>query len=169
MLDFPEMNGQTRLPKPEQHSPLPMFLAWWPRSLQRLDTLATLFGDKIFLTILSPARFLRFPRWNWPFPVSSALNCPDFAATVTAQLLLSSYLCRIKRKENSSYSGFIKRTPSAGSNTPPSWLSCIWASPARHLRHYFFHFDLWSRHWGVVRLLSLRGVPLRPHPTDGIR
>jgi len=32
------------------------------------------------------------------------------------------------------------RTPAAGSDSPPPWLSCIRASPARHLRHYFFHF-----------------------------
>jgi len=29
-------------------------------------------------------RFLQFPRRNWPFPVLSAVNCLDFAATVTA-------------------------------------------------------------------------------------
>jgi len=39
---------------------------------------------EIFFTTPSPARFLRFPRRNWPFPVSSAVNCLDFAATVTA-------------------------------------------------------------------------------------
>jgi len=72
------------LAKTEQHSPLPMFPAHWPRSLQRLDTLANLFRDEIFLTTPSPDRSLRFPRRNWPFPVSSAVNCPDFAATVTA-------------------------------------------------------------------------------------
>jgi len=33
---------------------------------------------------LSYARFLRFPQRNWPFPVSPAVNCPDFAATVIA-------------------------------------------------------------------------------------
>jgi len=47
---------------------------------------AILFGDEIFLTILSSARFLRFPQKNWSlaFPISLAVNCPDFAATVTA-------------------------------------------------------------------------------------
>jgi len=29
---------------------------------------------------------------------------------------------------------------------------------------YFFIFDLWSRPWGVARLL---GVP-RPHPSEGV-
>jgi len=67
-----------------------MFLAHWHRPLQRLDTLATLRGDEIFHTTPSFLRFyqeelaLRFPQRNWPFHVSSAVNCPDFAATVTA-------------------------------------------------------------------------------------
>jgi len=47
---LPEMNGQIRLPKPDQRSPLPTFPAHWHRPLQRLDTLATLCRDKIFLT-----------------------------------------------------------------------------------------------------------------------
>ena len=28
--------------------------------------------------------------------------------------------------------------------------------------------DLWSRPWGVARLLGLRGVPPRPHPSEGV-
>ena len=28
--------------------------------------------------------------------------------------------------------------------------------------------DLWSRPWGVARLLGLRGVPLRSHPSEGV-
>jgi len=81
MLDFPEMNGQTRLPKPEQHSPLPMFSA--PRSdYCRLDTLATLCGDELFLT--TPTIFLRFPWKNWPFLVLFTVNCFDLAAMVIA-------------------------------------------------------------------------------------
>jgi len=45
---------------------------------------------------------------------------------------------------------FIQRlwTPSAGSNSPPPWLSRIRASPARNLRHYFFHF------WPLVQTLG---------------
>jgi len=81
MLDFPEMNGQTcqnRSNTPLTYVPCPMAL-----TIAKLDTLATLCGDEIFLTTLSHARFLRFPRRNWPFSVSSAVNCPDLAATVT--------------------------------------------------------------------------------------
>jgi len=40
------------------------------------------------------------------------------------------------------------RTPSAGSNSPPPWLSGIRTSPARHLRHHFFHF------WPLVQTLG---------------
>jgi len=29
-------------------------------------------------------------------------------------------------------------------------------------------FDLWSRPWDVVRLLSLQGIPPRPHPSEGV-
>jgi len=61
-----------------------MFPARWPRSLLRLGTLATPLGDKVFLTTPSSARFLQFLRRNWLFPISSAVNCPNFAATVTA-------------------------------------------------------------------------------------
>jgi len=61
-----------------------MFPAPLLRLLLRLNTLATLCGDELFLTTPSPARFRRFPRKNWPFPVLSAVNCLDFAATVTA-------------------------------------------------------------------------------------
>jgi len=35
-----------------------------------------------------------------------------------------------------------RQTLSAGSNSPPSGLSHIWASPVRYLWHHFFH--LWS-------------------------
>jgi len=63
------------------------------------------------------------------------------------------------------------RTPSAGSDSPPPWLS---RSPASEpLRRAIFGttssiFDLCSRPWGVARLLDLRGVPPRPHPLEGV-
>jgi len=164
MLDFPDMNGQTRLPKPEQHFPLPMFPAPWLRLLQRLDTLATLCGDGLFLTTPSPARFPRFPRRNG---LLRLIRCVLSLLRCHGHSLLSSYLCRIKRKENSSCS------------------AC--GHPLQDLTHLFldrpaskplrratfgttsFIFDLWSRPWGVARLLGSRGVPPRPHPSKGVR
>jgi len=71
------------LAKTGETLPVTHVLYPWLRPLQSLDTLATLCGDEFFLTTPSPARFLRFSRRNWPFPVLSAVNCPDFAPTVT--------------------------------------------------------------------------------------
>jgi len=86
-LSMSKAVGHDNIPcllRPKQHSPLPMFPASWLRLLQRSDTLATLCEDELYLTTPSPARFLLFPRRNWPFPVLSVVNCLDFAATVTA-------------------------------------------------------------------------------------
>jgi len=55
---------------------LPFTHVPWPRPLLRLSTRYS-FWRRI-LTTPSPARFLLFPRSNWFFPVSSAVNCPDF-------------------------------------------------------------------------------------------
>jgi len=134
-----------------------MFAAHWPQLSQRLVTLATLRRDEIFLTTPSSTRFLRFPQRNWPFPVStrsklSRLRCHGHS------LLLSSYLNRIKRKENSFCS------------------AC--GHPLQNLTHLFldrvifgstsFIFDLWSKPWFVARLLGLRKVPPRFYPSDGV-
>jgi len=90
MLNFPEINGQTRLPKPEQHSLLPIFPAPWLRLLQRLDTLVTLCGGELFFTTPSPAKFLWLHRRNRLIRCElSRLCCHGHS------LLLSSYLCRI--------------------------------------------------------------------------
>ena len=81
-------------------------------------------------------------------------------------LLLSSYLHRISRKENSACSA--------------------WGHPLQDLNHILLDchasepfsksisgsslsiLDLWTRPWGVARLLGLRGVPPRPHPSEGV-
>jgi len=42
------------------------------------------YGDENLFHNFSFARFLRFPWRKWPSPVSPAVNCPHFAATVTA-------------------------------------------------------------------------------------
>jgi len=122
MLDFLEIKRQTHSPKPEQHSPLPMYTDT-DHCKDQMHSLRC--GDEIFLTIPSPTRFLRYPRRNWP----------DYAATVTA------FSCLLI------YAGYTEefflqrlRTLFAGSDPPPPGLSYIRASPARHLWHYFFHF-----------------------------
>ena len=81
-------------------------------------------------------------------------------------LLLSSYLHRISRKENSDCSAC--GHPLQDLNH--LLLDCPAFEP---LRKSIFGsslsiLDLWSRPWGVARLLGLRGVPPRPHPSEGV-
>ena len=81
-------------------------------------------------------------------------------------LLLSSYLHRISRKENSACSAC--GHPLQDLNH--LLLDCPASEP---LRKSIFGsslsiLDLWSRPWGVARLLGLRGVPPRPHPSEGV-
>ena len=76
-------------------------------------------------------------------------------------LLLFSYLHRIIWKENSDCSVC---------GHPLQDLDCPASEP---LRKSIFGsslsvLDLWSRPWGVARLLGLRGVPPHPHPSEGV-
>ena len=81
-------------------------------------------------------------------------------------LLLSSYLHRISRKENSDCSACGHPLQ----NLNHLLLDCPASEP---LRKSIFGsslsiLDLWSRPWGVARLLGLHGVPPRPHPSEGV-
>ena len=81
-------------------------------------------------------------------------------------LLLSSYLHRISRKENSACSAC--GHPLQDLNH--LLLDCPASEP---LRKSIFGsslsiLDLWSRPWGVSRLLGLCVVPPRPHPSEGV-
>ena len=81
-------------------------------------------------------------------------------------LLLSSYLHRISRKENSACSAC--GHPLQDLNH--LLLDCPASEP---LRKSIFGsslsiLDLWSRPWGVARLFGLRGVSPRPHPWEGV-
>ena len=81
-------------------------------------------------------------------------------------LLLSSYLHRISRKENSDCS--------ACGHPLQDLNHLLFDCPASEpLRKSIFGsslsiLDLWSRPWGVARLLGLRGVPPRPHLSEGV-
>jgi len=81
-------------------------------------------------------------------------------------LFLSSYLCRIKRKKNSSCSACGHHMQ----DLTNLLLDCPASEPLR--RTVFGStssiFDLWSRPCGVARLLSLRGVPPHSHPSKGV-
>ena len=81
-------------------------------------------------------------------------------------LLLSSYLHRISRKENSACS--------ACGHPLQDLNHLLLDCPASDsLRKSIFGsslsiLDLWSRPWGGTRLLGLRGVPPHPHPSEGV-
>jgi len=115
-------------------------------SSQRLGTLTTLFGDKISLTT-SPSRLIH-----------CKLSLLQYNGH---SLLLSSYLYRIKRKENSSCSTC---------GHPLQDLTHLDCPESEPLRSAIFGttsiFDLWSRSWGMAQLLGLRGVSWCPHPSE---
>ena len=81
-------------------------------------------------------------------------------------LLLSSYLQRISRKENSDCSACGHRLQDLNHllldcpASEPLRKSISGSSPSI--------LDPWFRPWGVARLLGLRGVPPRPHPSEGV-
>ena len=81
-------------------------------------------------------------------------------------LLLGSYLSRVGRIENPSCSAC------EHSSQDPSHL--ILHCPATDCLHRSLFgdslslYDLWSRRWGVTRLLGLHGHPPCPHPSEGI-
>ena len=81
-------------------------------------------------------------------------------------LLLGSYLSRIGRIENSSCS--------ACGHSSQDISHLILHCPATDsLRRSLFGdslslYDLWSRPWGVARLLGLHGLPPCPHPLEGV-
>jgi len=164
MLDLPEMNGQTRSPKLEQHFPLLMFPAHRPRLLQRLDTLATLCGDEIFLTTPSSARFLRFPQRNWPFP--SYLLWTISTLLPWSQLSIVLLPMQDKMKKNSSCS----TSRHLLQDLTHLLLDCPASEPLRRaiFGTTFSIYDLWSKLWGMARLLDHCGVPPCPHPSEGV-
>ena len=80
--------------------------------------------------------------------------------------LLGSYLSRIGRIENPSCS--------ACGHSSQDISHLILHCPATDsLRRSLFDdslslYDLWSRPWGVARLLGLHGLPPCPHPSEGV-
>ena len=80
--------------------------------------------------------------------------------------VLGSYLSRIGRIENPS--------SSACGHSSQDVSHLILHCPAMDsLRRSLFGdslslYDLWSRTWGVTRLLGLHGLPPCPHPSEGV-
>ena len=81
-------------------------------------------------------------------------------------LLLGSYLSRIGRIENSSCS-------TCGHSSQDISHLILHCPATNSLRRSLFGdslslYDLWSRPWGVARLLGLHGLPPCPHPSEGV-
>ena len=76
-------------------------------------------------------------------------------------LLLGSYVSRTDRIENPSCS--------ACGHPPQDTSHLILHCPATGSLVTLSLYDLWSRPWGVARLLGLHGLPPCPHPSEGVR
>ena len=81
-------------------------------------------------------------------------------------LLLGSYLSRIGRTENPSCSA-------CGHSSQDTSHLIVHCPATDSLRRSLFGdslclYDLWSRSWGVARLLGFRGLPPCPHPSEGV-
>ena len=81
-------------------------------------------------------------------------------------LLLGSYLSRIGKIENPSCSA-------CGHSSQDTSHLILHCSGTGSLRCSLFGdslslYDLWSRPWGVARLLGLHGLPPCPHPLEGV-
>ena len=93
-------------------------------------------------------------------PLTSRLRCNGHS------LLLGSYLFRIGRIKNPSCS--------ACGHSSQDISNLILHCPATNcLRRSLFGdslslYDLWSRPWGVARLVGLHGLPPCPHPSEGV-
>jgi len=79
-------------------------------------------------------------------------------------LLFSSYICRIKRKEN-----FYSACGHPLQDLTHLLLDCPASEPLqRAVVGTASIFDLWSRPWGVAQLMGLRGVSPRPYSSEGV-
>ena len=81
-------------------------------------------------------------------------------------VLLSSHLSKIGRIDNSSWSA----CGHSSQDTSNLILHCL---ATNSLRRSLFGdslslYNLWSRPWGVSRLLGLHGLPSFPHPLEGV-
>ena len=160
----PEMKKRIYLPKLVPLCPLMRSQALSPQLVPKSVIANTAIGDVTSHTPIWTPKSLK-SLWRLLLSRSirselSRLRCHGHS------VLLSSYLHRISRKENSDCSAC--GHPLQDLNH--LLLDCRASEP---LRKSIFGsslsiLDLWSRPWGVARLLGLRGVPPRPHPSEGV-
>ena len=172
-LSFQWVSGHAGLPRNEKADllaktgaslPTDAIPSPFPQLVPKSVIPNTAIGD---VTSHTPIWISKSPKSLWRLLLSrsirselSRLRCHGHS------LRLSSYLHRISRKENSDCSAC--GHPLQDLNH--FLLDCRASEP---LRKSIFGsslsiLDLWSRPWGVARLLGLRGVPPRPHPSEGV-
>ena len=119
-------------------------------------------SSKFFGTQVSPIFIEELELPGHACCVLSHLHCNEHS------LLLGSYLSRIGKNENPSCSA-------GGHLSQDSSHLIILHCPATDLLHCLLFgdclslYDLWSRTWGVARLLGLHGLLPCPHPLEGVR
>ena len=136
------------------------------------------------LSLISRIQSCRFSDWRHTVsskffdtqvpPISSEeLVLPRHARCVLSRLRcsghslpLGSYLSRIGRIKNPSGSA-------CGHSSQDNSYLILHYPATDSLRRSLFGdslslYDLWSRPWGVARLLGLHGLPSCPHPSEGV-
>ena len=166
----PEMKKLIYLPKLAPLCPLMRFKALSPQLLPKSVIPNTAIGDVTSPTPIWTSKSPKSLRRNFFFLAPYAVSSPVFTAMARVfgighSLLLSSYLHRISRKENSDCSAC--GHPLQDLN---HLLDCPTSGP---LRGSIFGsslsiLDLLSGPWGVAQLLDLRGVPPCPHSSEGV-
>ena len=142
-----------------------------PQSLVSLSPLISRIHSRLFSDwrrTVSP----KFFDTQVPSISTEELVLPRHARCVLSRLrcnghsLLGSYLSRIGRIENSSCSA-------CGHSSLDTSHLILHCPATDSLRRSLFGdslslYDLWSRPWGVARLLGLHGLPPCPHPSEGV-
>jgi len=83
MLDSLKINWQTRSPKLKKPSPPPKYQSFIPNQCKAMAHLLLHLRRNLSHNSLLSDSFGLF-RGTWNFPALSDVNCPDFAAKVTA-------------------------------------------------------------------------------------
>ena len=178
----PVVKKRIYLPKLVPLCPLMRSHAPSPQLLPKSVIPNTAIGDVTPPTSIRTSKSPKSLRRNFFFLASFAVSFPAFAVMATVFFYPHIFTGSVGRRillvvpVNTLYRISIwtpspNWTPSTGSQCEhPLLLDCSASEP---LRKYIFGsslsiLDLWSRPWGVARLLGLRGVPPRPHPSEGV-
>ena len=109
---------------------------------------------------------------DWRYTVSSKFFDTQVPSISTEELVLPRHACCVLSRfcciGQSLYLGFYLSR--IGRIENPSCSACGHSSQdVSHLiGDSLSLYDLWSRPWGVVRLLGLHGLPPCPHPSEGV-